>query len=444
MFDDNRPYTFDRVVRMVLTAALLVVLFLMMRYLRDVLAPFVAAAVLAYFLNPVVVIFQRRLGLQRGPSVGLAFVTAGLIGLGVTLIFTYFTLEQVHLFDDQWQQLRVDASDWINETAKRTDETAESLTTQPAEEKTVLGLTELYDALKDFTAPTDESIGIRLKNLSKAVEGTYTAVVLDGAREFLKEDGNFNTLVSAAYQQLAIGGMTITNFTLQLFVIASLIIVILLYLFFLLLDFPNYQRDWRGFLPPAYRDGILEFAGEFDAVLRKYFRGQFIVAALTGMCFAIGFSIVGLPMAVPFGLFIGVLNIVPYMQMLAIPPAFALVVINYLSGNDDLLWSSILVALVFVVVQALQDMVLVPKIMGKAVGLSPVAILLGIFIWGKLLGFLGLLLAIPLTCLGIAYYRRFVLHLDDDEPVAAGAQPVTESATQAPPSTQKNKDKKKG
>ena len=68
----------------------------------------------------------------------------------------------------------------------------------------------------------------------------------------------------------------------------------------------------------------------------------------------------------------------------------------------------------FGVVQLIQDGLLTPRIMAGATGLRPVAIMLGVFIWGKLLGFLGLLLAIPLTCLGIAYYRRLVLkHLPD-------------------------------
>ncbi len=64
---------------------------------------------------------------------------------------------------------------------------------------------------------------------------------------------------------------------------------------------------------------------------------------------------------------------------------------------------------VFAVVQLFQDAFLVPKIMGKSTGLKPWVILLGIFVWGKLLGFLGLVLAIPLSCLGLAYYRRFIL-----------------------------------
>ena len=81
-----------------------------------------------------------------------------------------------------------------------------------------------------------------------------------------------------------------------------------------------------------------------------------------------------------------------------------------------LLVSVVLVLLVFAVVQVIQDAILTPRIMGKTTGLRPVAILLGVFIWGKLLGFLGLLLAIPLTCLGVAYYQRVVLGREDAQP----------------------------
>jgi predicted PurR-regulated permease PerM len=79
----------------------------------------------------------------------------------------------------------------------------------------------------------------------------------------------------------------------------------------------------------------------------------------------------------------------------------------------------VLVLAVFAVVQLIQDGLLVPKIMGKQTGLRPVAMLLGLFIWGKLLGFLGLVLAIPLTCLGIAFYRRWVLGQSHAPAIAA-------------------------
>jgi len=189
----------------------------------------------------------------------------------------------------------------------------------------------------------------------------------------------------------------------------TVLVVVALYLVFLLLDYPQYAQAAREFLPPKYRGAIVEFASEFEVAMRRYFRGQSLVALITGVLFMIGFSIVGLPLAVPFGLFVGLLNIVPYLQAVALLPAGLLAVLRAVEHDSSLLWSLALVLLVFAVVQLIQDGLVTPRIMSGATGLRPVAILLGVFIWGKLLGFLGLLLAIPLTCLGIAYYRRLVL-----------------------------------
>jgi predicted PurR-regulated permease PerM len=91
-------------------------------------------------------------------------------------------------------------------------------------------------------------------------------------------------------------------------------------------------------------------------------------------------------------------------------PATFLILLRAIEGDSSIFLSFGLYFAVVAVVQALQDTVVTPRVMGHATGLRPIAILLGVFIWGKLLGFLGLILAIPLTCLGIAYYRRYILH----------------------------------
>ena len=114
-------------------------------------------------------------------------------------------------------------------------------------------------------------------------------------------------------------------------------------------------------------------------------------------------------MAIPLGLFMGLLNMVPYMQALGLAPAMLLAGVRVLETDTSFLLMVVMTLGVYVVAQLTQDLLIVPRVMGKATGLRPVAIILGVFVWGKLLGFLGLLLAIPLTCLGIAYYRRYVL-----------------------------------
>ncbi len=180
------------------------------------------------------------------------------------------------------------------------------------------------------------------------------------------------------------------------------------------MDFNSLQAGWKEHLPPQYRETIVEFLDEFSRAMSRYFRGQFLVAVCCGLLFAVGFKIVGLRMAVLVGLSIGMLNMVPYLQTLGLVPAILLALLKAFESSSSPLWPIGGVLLVFVVVQSIQDTLLVPKIMGQATGLKPWVIMLSIFVWGKLLGFLGLVLAIPLSCLGLAYYRRFILEAHDE------------------------------
>ncbi|MCG8407425.1 MAG: AI-2E family transporter [Phycisphaerales bacterium] len=440
MFDSPQPYTFDRVVRMVLTTAVLLAIFFLLRYLSDVLVPFAAAAVLAYFLHPLVRLIERSPlvrnrvmdrfvntpNKQRGLAV--AFTLLGVFGIGaiLALAVAVISIHQVHRFEGELKNLRAGTQQWFEgittaqeaatqDPGTKRPGTGSVTTSAPADEKdetkSSYGIVELKEAWSEFLS---SSAPDRFDRLREKVAGTATGTALDRAVEFVHTN-TFNDLVLELVRRIAVGGITVINFAVELFIGATVVLVILLYLMFLLLDFPNYSKTWRSFLPPSYRDNILGFLEEFEVVLRRYFRGQFIIASLTGLFFAVGFSIIGLPMAIPFGLFIGVLNMVPYLQLVALVPAVILAIMRSIGGDSSLLNSFLWVGVVFAVVQVVQDGLITPRIMGKVTGLSPVAILLGMFIWGKLLGFLGLLLAIPLTCLGIAYYRRFVLRHSEEE-----------------------------
>jgi predicted PurR-regulated permease PerM len=149
--------------------------------------------------------------------------------------------------------------------------------------------------------------------------------------------------------------------------------------------------------------------------MNLYFRGQATVASLVGILFSIGFLIIDFPMAIALGMFIGLLNMVPYAQAIGFIPT---VILALLKSNDSgqSFWLIIAMAIVvFCVVQAIQDLFLVPKIMGKTMGLKPAIILLSLSVWGTLLGVIGFVIALPLTTLGWAYYRRYVLKETDIE-----------------------------
>ena len=188
--------------------------------------------------------------------------------------------------------------------------------------------------------------------------------------------------------------------------------VVGLYLIFLLLDYPKVSHGWKGLLPPASKDAVTGFVSDFSSGMNRYFRAQALVASITGVLLTVGFLIIGMPMAILLGLFIGLLNMVPYLQIIGLIPAFFLALVHALETGGNLWTMLALTGLVFGVVQIIQDAILVPRILGKEMGLSPAMILLSLSIWGKLLGIFGLLIALPMTCLLVAYYRRFLIRAE--------------------------------
>ena len=416
MAGEQDRYTFDRVVRMVLSAAAIVIVVLLLRHLSDVLLPFVAAIILAYLLNPLVTFIERKTK-RRGLAIGLTLGGLGVIGVIALAILVPLMAGQVSRFRENIETLRTDlAASAVPAPAPKLPTVAPDPATDGADEeaaaeasKSRLGWSELMDGLEKYRAEASElPRAKRLTKLRTRIEGTLVGDGFEMLRRFVGSDG-FNQLLINLAKQLAVGGWTVVSFAINVILGLTGLIIVLLYLVFLLLDYREYAKTWHTFLPPSYREGILEFLEQFDIAMKRYFRGQSVVALLMGALFAVGFTIIGLPMAVPFGLFVGLLNMVPYLQTVGLVPGVLLAAVRALEGDSSFLMSVLLMLAVFGVAQLIQDGLITPRIMGKATGLRPVAILLGVFIWGKLLGLLGLLLAIPLTCLGIAYYRRYVL-----------------------------------
>lgn len=446
----EQRYTFDRVVRMVLSGAALVAVFLLLRYLSDVLIPFAIAVVLAYLLNPLVTIFEQRTGRRwLGVVVGMGTLLVGLL-IAIALLIP-LTVSQVSRFREDIEKLQMD----IGSTAvpvpiaptipvevppkSVTDglslSSADSGEATAEVEKSTLGWTELMDAWeryrKDAEAVPPIPRAERIREFRRSLDGTIVGNVLQATISYVQSE-EFQKLVVEAVKTVAIGGWSVVTFTMSVIIGITGFVLVIVYLIFLLLDFPTYAQQWRQFLPPNYRGTIVEFWEQFQEAMRQYFRGQSVVAILTGSMYVVGFTIIGLPMAVPLGIIIGFFNMVPYLAAVTIVPAMFFAFLRAIEQDTGFLSSIVWTLSVYGVVQTLQDTVITPRVMGEATGLRPVAILLGVFIWGKLLGFLGILLAIPLTCLGIAYYRRYVLR-QTREPAAAVGPMAVLSPPRPPP-----------
>ena len=133
------------------------------------------------------------------------------------------------------------------------------------------------------------------------------------------------------------------------------------------------------------------------------------MAFCVGVLFSIGFLIIDFPMAVGLGMFIGLLNMVPYLQIAGLIPTILLAIVKAADTGQSF-WIVLLMALaVFAVVQIIQDTFLTPKIMGKVTGLNSAIILLSLSIWGSLLGMLGMIIALPMTTLLLTYYQKYVI-----------------------------------
>ena len=361
MIPNDRSFTFGRVLQLALFAGLAWGLVLLLDYLSDVLLPFVIGLVVAYFLDPVTnrvqhVIKQRVLA---------ALFTLVSITLAVSLV-VWFMVPMVG-----------------NELA----EMGRTVSKMAAN-------TELAQAAKEHLP---ENVWEEVNEILKR----------DDVKRYLTSDGAVQMAKDTA-KNLLPGAWGVLSGAANVLTFITGILVIMLYVVFLLIDYHNMAARWRDYLPPSIRDDVSGFVEEFIQATNRYFRSQALVACCVAVLFAIGFFTIGLPLAILMGIFIGLLNMVPYLQIVGTIPCLLLAGLKALEQGDNFLGALGLVLLVFGVVQLIQETVLVSRFQGEAMGLSPAIILLSISVWGKLLGFLGLILALPLTCLGLAYYRRYL------------------------------------
>jgi predicted PurR-regulated permease PerM len=361
MMFSTEPYTFDRVVRIAVLAGLLWGGIWLLGFLSDVLIPFAVALLLAYLINPLVLLIQKKIP-NRGLAVFLGlFLILALSGLFAGWVAPLVGKEVSHMGGL--------LTDLVNnaEVAKRA-----SRQLPP----------DLWQAVQRMASRQEIQNIFKTENFWQIVEAV--------ARKILP--GLWGLITGTASFLIGMVGL----------------MVVVLYMIFLLIDFPRVREGWKQLIPPLYRESVVAFVDDFDRAMNRYFRAQAGVAALVGVLFSVGFTLIGLPLGILLGLFVGLLNMVPYLQVVGLIPAFLLALIHALDTGGNL-WTVLgLTGLVFVVVQLIQDTILVPKLMGKVTGLSPAMILLSLSIWGKLLGIFGLIIALPMTCLLWAYYQQLI------------------------------------
>lgn len=351
-----KKYDFDRVVRMVLTAITVVVLIAVIDYLSPVLLPFVVGFILAYMLNPFVEWVQR-----------VAHISNRMVAVILSLVLVIASWVLVG-----WLLIPYIA-DEVTSMTKMLAHYAQSSFKIPYIPQEVQDYIRQYTDVNQLSALLTKEQWMKLIN--QVATGTWSFV----------------------------GG--------TMSVIMSLVswLIVLLYMFFVLIDYDKISKGFKGAIPKQYRRKSLTILHDVQDTMSRYFRGQALVSFFVGVIFAIEFYIIGLPMAIVFGLSIGVLNMIPYLQLVSIPVAAFLCLVASVStgGSFWALFGWTIGA--YCLCQVIQDLVLVPGIMKQQMGLNPAIIFLALSIWGYLLGLIGLLIALPLTTLIISYYCEYVL-----------------------------------
>lgn len=355
--------TFDRFIRWLLVTALIVTVLAAINYLRNALLPFFIAWLSAYLLYPAVKFVQYKLHV---PTRALSII--------VTLIFVTALISGVFYL-------------------------------------IIPPMIEQFDKLGDVVTRyfhTKTNIAGHPKAIQEWITGNS-----DEIQNFFKRKDVADAIKSGVPKLFSFLGQTAN---LVISIAASLIT--LLYMFFILLDYEQLTEKWIKIFPKKVRPFWKSLMEDVERELNNYVRGQALVSLVMGILFCIGLTVINFPMAIGLGILIGILNLVPYLHTFALIPAAILALLKAADTGQNFWIILIGVVAVFCIIQIIMDMVVTPKIMGKAMGLNPAILLLSLSVWGTLLGFLGLIVALPLTTILIAYYKRYITKESDENEIA--------------------------
>ncbi|MEE1390793.1 MAG: AI-2E family transporter [Segatella copri] len=349
----SKEITFDKFIRWAGIVTLVIAVLYITNYLSEVLLPFFIAWFFAYLLYPVVKFIENKLHVKvRAISILLAMGAAIAIVGGVIWLI-------IPPMIDQFDKLGEVLTRWVHQTTHTNN---------------------LTMLIKEWLQDNQTTI-----------------------ERFLKSKDFSDTLKTTMPKVFSVVSQTAT---VLMSIVASMIT--LLYMFFILLDYETLTANWVRIFPKKNRPFWSALMKDVERELNNYIRGQGMVALCMGIMFCIGFTIIGFPMAIGLGILIGIMDLVPYLHTFALIPTAFLAMLKAADTGQNFWVVFGLAVLVFCVVQVITDMVVTPKIMGKAMGLNPAILLLSLSIWGALLGFLGLIVALPLTTLLIAYWQRYV------------------------------------
>lgn len=344
-------WNIDRIMKLIIALGIITGLIFLMSYLKNVLIPFFVACFIAYLLQPIVE-FNRRWTHEKGRIISSILTVLEVILLlgGIVYMFLPHVMDELQELGKILHEINVGKRQLPPEFAGIISYVENNF--NPSDIRHLLSELHVSTLLSKGTSLLGESIGVIMQVLAWAMT--------------------------------------------------------LIYVLFILIDYPQISRGFKLLVPYKYREGAVSVVRDVQDNMNRYFRGQGRVALCAMVFYCVGFSIVGLPLAIPLGILVGVLYMIPYFQYITLIPVGIICLIYSLGGADSfwmLLGKSLLV---YVVSQSICDYIITPHIMGKEMGMNPAVILLSLSVWGSLLGIMGMIIALPVTSLIMSYYERYI------------------------------------
>ena len=314
--------------------------------LAPVLTPFALAAVAAYALHPAV----ERLAARRVPralAVLLVEVVAIVLTLGLLLLIVPILSKELPLLRDK--------------------------------------IPVLATHLNDTLAPWLAQLGVDVALDPASVK----AFVLKHL------NANYEEWLASALSSARLGGSYV------LAVVGNAVLVPLV-LFYLLMDWPRLAAHLENLVPPQRRHGVFAFAKECDDMLGQYLRGQLLVMVILAVYYSVGLALFRFDLAVPVGVFTGLAVCIPYVGFgLGLLLALLAGLLQYAS-----VYGFVAVAVIYGLGQVLEGFFLTPRLVGERIGLHPIVVIFALLAFAHLFGFVGVLVALPVSAIGMVALRR--------------------------------------
>jgi predicted PurR-regulated permease PerM len=394
-------------VRDVVLVALVIAVVYMGYALRSVTVPLLVAFGLAYLVEPVVQGLCRRFGLSRTVAVGALMATAGVALVAALAVMVPVVVGQSSSFVTSLREGRFNAAisraEQLVPEAYRPEVARAREWFQSAAQTAPVGAP--VEAKATPTEPGEskdsarEDSRVEADALQRAVAAELDRRGVVAAPAPAHGELPWAAVVGTSAEQVLQSALAVLTF-------GFLAALVPFYFWFFSINFPAALQFIGGLLPVNRRDRILALAVEMDRAVSGFVRGRIVVSTIMGVLIAIGWRFFGVPYAITLGVVVGVFSLVPYLSVIGLPIAIALLAVDQLAmpEAERLTWLWILLgpALVYVVVQFLEGYVLIPLIAGRATDLDPVSIFVAVLAGAAMAGVYGMLLSIPVAaCLKI-------------------------------------------